>query len=79
MFRNIFVTADAPDKIWLNLAYTFNDFRFDNDPTFGNNQLPGAPRHYLRAECSTSIRADSMPARIWSGCRNPTLSIAPTR
>ena len=40
----------APDKIWLNLAYTFNDFRFDNDPTFRNNQLPGAPRHYLRAE-----------------------------
>ena len=40
----------APDKVWLNLAYTFNDFRFDNDATFGNNQLPGAPRHYLRAE-----------------------------
>ena len=40
----------APDKVWVNLAYTFNDFRFDNDPVFGNNQLPGAPRHYLRAE-----------------------------
>ncbi len=48
--KNIFVAAGAPDKMWLNLAYTFNDFRFDNDPTFGNNQLPGAPRHYLRAE-----------------------------
>ncbi|MDI1266648.1 MAG: TonB-dependent receptor [bacterium] len=50
IFRNIFVAAGAPDKVWLNLAYTFNDFRFDNDPTFVNNQLPGAPRHYLRAE-----------------------------
>jgi iron complex outermembrane receptor protein len=50
IFKNVFVSGDAPDKIWLNLAYTFNDFRFDNDPTFGNNQLPGAPRHYLRAE-----------------------------
>ena len=50
IFRNIFVAAGTPDKLWLNLAYTFNDFRFDNDPTFGNNQLPGAPRHYLRAE-----------------------------
>lgn len=50
VFRDIFVTGNAPDKIWLNLAYTLNDFRFDNDPTFGNNQLPGAPRHYLRAE-----------------------------
>ena len=34
----------------LNLAYTYNDFRFNNDATFGNNQLPGAPRHFLRAE-----------------------------
>jgi iron complex outermembrane receptor protein len=42
-------TPDA-DKIWVNLAYTFNDFRFDNDPVFANNQLPGAPRHFLRAE-----------------------------
>jgi len=50
IFKNILVAAGAPDKVWLNLAYSFNDFRFDNDPTFGNNQLPGAPRHYLRAE-----------------------------
>lgn len=38
------------DSFWFNAAYTFNDFRYDNDATFGNNQLPGAPRHYLRAE-----------------------------
>jgi len=50
IFRGIFNNGPAPDKLWLNLAYTFNDFRFDNDPTFGNNLLPGAPRHYLRAE-----------------------------
>ena len=50
IFRNVFVNGNLPDKIWLNLAYAFSDFRFDNDPTFGNNQLPGAPRHYLRAE-----------------------------
>lgn len=48
VLKNIF-TPDA-DKLWINLAYTYNDFRFDNDPTFGNNQLPGAPRHFLRAE-----------------------------
>ncbi len=42
--------GQAPDKIWLNIAYTLNDFRFDNDPVFGNNQLPGAPRHFVRAE-----------------------------
>src|SRR3954470_22947202 len=50
IFKDIFVAGNAPDKIWLNLAYTFSDFRFDNDPTFGNNLLPGAPRHYVRAE-----------------------------
>ena len=50
IFRGIFDNGPSPDKIWLNLAYTFNDFRFDNDPMFGNNLLPGAPRHYLRAE-----------------------------
>lgn len=48
VFRNVF-TPDA-DNVWINLAYTYNDFRFDNDATFGNNQLPGAPRHFLRAE-----------------------------
>ncbi|MBR1150025.1 TonB-dependent receptor [Bradyrhizobium sp. JYMT SZCCT0428] len=50
VIKGLFVPGSAPDKVWVNLAYTFNDFRFDNDPVFGNNQLPGAPRHYLRAE-----------------------------
>jgi iron complex outermembrane receptor protein len=31
-------------------AYFWNDFRFDNDPVYGNNDLPGLPRQYLRAE-----------------------------
>lgn len=48
--KNIFAHGGESDKVWLNLAYTYNDFRFDNDPLFGNNQLPGAPRHFLRAE-----------------------------
>jgi iron complex outermembrane receptor protein len=39
-----------PDRIWLNVTYTYNDFRYDNDATFGNNRLPGAPPHYVRAE-----------------------------
>ena len=32
------------------LAFTYSDFRFDNDPLYGNNQLPGAPPYYIRAE-----------------------------
>jgi iron complex outermembrane receptor protein len=40
----------SPDKLWLHAAYTLNDFYFDNDAQFGNNKLPGAPRHMLNAE-----------------------------
>jgi iron complex outermembrane recepter protein len=50
IMRPQFVHSVNPDRLWLNLAYTFSDFRFDNDPLYGNNQLPGAPRHFLRAE-----------------------------
>jgi iron complex outermembrane receptor protein len=38
------------DSLWVNAAYTFSNFRFDGDATFGDNELPGAPRHFLRAE-----------------------------
>jgi iron complex outermembrane receptor protein len=38
------------DRFWLNLTYTYNDFFFDGDAKWGNNQLPGVPPHYLRAE-----------------------------
>ncbi|MFZ5736325.1 MAG: TonB-dependent receptor family protein [Pseudomonadota bacterium] len=50
LFKHLFERAGAPDRLWLNMAYTLNDFRFDGDAKFGNNLLPGAPRHYLRAE-----------------------------
>lgn len=40
----------ARDSVTLRGAYTFSDFRFDGDATYGDNQLPGAPRHVLRAE-----------------------------
>jgi len=43
-------TGAAADELWLNMAYTFSDFRFDHHPVFGNNELPGAPRHFIRSE-----------------------------
>src|SRR5690606_3994230 len=42
--------ATGGDSTTLRAAYTFSDFRFDGDPAFGNNDIPGAPPHYLRAE-----------------------------
>ena len=48
--RGLFEGGSTPDRLWLNTAYTFSDFRFDGDRNWGDNKLPGAPRHYLRAE-----------------------------
>lgn len=50
VLKGMFDAGPQPDRLWLNMAYTLNDFRFSNDPLYGNNLLPGAPRHYLRAE-----------------------------
>ena len=50
LFDSIFVRGPDVDRLWLNVAYTFNDFHFRNDPLYGNNFIPGAPPHYLRAE-----------------------------
>ncbi|MGE0627932.1 MAG: TonB-dependent receptor family protein [Hyphomicrobiaceae bacterium] len=50
VLQSILEPAGTPDRLWLNAAYTLNDFRFDGDSQFGDNVLPGAPRHFLRAE-----------------------------
>ena len=38
------------DTLRLRAAYTFSRFVFVDDATFGNNDLPGAPRHFARGE-----------------------------
>jgi iron complex outermembrane recepter protein len=59
-------TVNAPHTIHLGLelggewrfgrffharaAYLWSDFRFDGHPVYGDNDLPGIPSHYLRAE-----------------------------
>lgn len=40
----------AEDSLKWRVAYSYNDFRFDGDATFGDNQIPGAPKHYMRSE-----------------------------
>jgi len=50
LWKSIFESGPDADRLWLNTAYTFSDFRFDDDPDFGDNELPGAPRHFIRAE-----------------------------
>ncbi|MBN8980696.1 MAG: TonB-dependent receptor [Rhizobiales bacterium] len=50
VLRNIFNFSQDPDRVWLKVAYTYNDFFYNNDALFGNNRLPGAPPHYVRTE-----------------------------
>jgi iron complex outermembrane receptor protein len=50
LWSGLIETIGRRDELWLSTAYTFNDFRFDNDASYGNNQLPGAPRHFIRSE-----------------------------
>lgn len=50
VLKSMFVNGANPDKLWLQVAYTYNDFYFDNDAKFGNNRLPGIPPQYMRAE-----------------------------
>jgi iron complex outermembrane receptor protein len=38
------------DVLALRTAYTWSRFVFVDDPTFGDNDLPGAPEHFIRAE-----------------------------
>lgn len=38
----------AGDRVTINQTWTLNDFAFVNDPTYGNNKIPGAPRNVLR-------------------------------
>ena len=40
----------AGDSLTARAAWTFSDFTFGKDPTYRDNQLPGAPRHVMRAE-----------------------------
>lgn len=37
------------DALKLRQTFTWGDFRFDNDPVYGNNQLAGLPAFYYRA------------------------------
>lgn len=50
LWKGLWAKGPDPDRLWLNIAYTYNDFYFDRDPVFGYNRLPGAPPHILRGE-----------------------------
>ena len=38
------------NRLVFRTAYTYGNFRFDNDPTYGDNRLAGLPPHLIRGE-----------------------------
>lgn len=42
--------ARITDRVSARVAYTYQDFRFENDPVRGNNLLGGIPRHVIDAQ-----------------------------
>lgn len=55
------------------IAYTYQDFRFDNDPVRGNNRLAGAPRHIVSALLNYDLTEDwaVQGALRWSPEKTP--------
>ena len=47
--KNLLESGDKGDSLSLDAAYTYSDFKFDDDATWGDNDLPGAPKHFIRA------------------------------
>lgn len=41
---------DAADRVLLRTLYNWNHFRFDGDPTYGDNRLPSFPEHFFKSE-----------------------------
>jgi iron complex outermembrane receptor protein len=50
------------DAVRLRAAYTYSRFVFVDDVNFGNNDLPGAPRHFIRAELRYDHRSGAWVA-----------------
>lgn len=44
------------DRLTLRQTYAYSDFRFDGDPTYGDNRLPVIPEHLYRADLKFSRR-----------------------
>ena len=42
--------GSTSDRLRLRTSYTWSRFTFVNDPNFGNNDLPGAPEHFIVSE-----------------------------
>ncbi len=60
----------ANEKWAGSLIYNFSNFHFDGDDQFGDNELPGIPRHFVR------LQLDYSPLAAWT--ISPNLEWIPT-
>jgi len=67
-----FPFAGGANRIEPIISVTYNHFRFDDDPSFGNNQLPYAPDYVLHGEVMVRNRDLGVyagPTFDWVGAR----------
>ncbi|MBK1836697.1 TonB-dependent receptor [Azospirillum sp. YIM B02556] len=67
------LSASLTEKLGGRIAYTFQDFRFHDDPVRGGNRLAGAPRHVVNASARYAVTpALSLKAEVdWFPGRTP--------
>lgn len=67
------LTADISDRLSGRVAYTYQDFRFRDDPVRGDNRLAGAPRHIINAALAYEVTEDWTVSTIvkWVPERTP--------
>jgi len=51
------IAAQLTSNIGVRIAYTYQDFRFEDDPLHGNNKLAGAPPHSINAALRYTINS----------------------
>ncbi len=51
VLRNV---GSPGDKVTVSQLWNYSDFRFDNDPVYGNNRIAGVPTHVLRTTLAYS-------------------------
>lgn len=52
------LAARLTDRLSGRVAYTYQDFHFENDPVHGDNKLAGAPPHTINAALRYMVTAD---------------------
>lgn len=67
------LSASLTEKLTGRIAYTFQDFRFHDDPVRGENRLAGAPRHVINASARYAVTpALSLQAEVdWFPGKTP--------